>query len=147
MEGMREEPFWISGLTVSALLDRLKLYGLECEGPHPRGETMSRWECEGGLGSESTRYEVVIVGQDAEHIRLVEAKVSSRNGVPPRDDAAEFMAFVASIPHGESELLQAQQWAREKTASGGKMGLSNVNLEMITEEQTYVLRMVASEPE
>jgi hypothetical protein len=45
MEGMCEEPFWISGLTVSALLDHLKLHGLECEGSRPRGETMSQWEC------------------------------------------------------------------------------------------------------
>lgn len=141
---MREGPFWISGLTVSALLDRLKLHGLECEGPQPRGETMSQWECKGN--SEDAQYEVSIVGQDSERVRLVEARVSTASGVPSRDSAAEFMAFVVSIPYGESDLLQAQQWAREKVGSGGKTELGNTNLEMTSEEQTYVLRIVASEP-
>ncbi len=144
---MYEQPYWIAGLTVPEVLDRLQERGLSCEGPTPRGETMSTWECEGSSDENNASYQVSIVGRDAEHVRSITARVGSEGGVPPKALATDFLAFVASLPYEEAQLAQALQWVRESASSGGKLSLGNANLEFLSEEDTRVLRIVSSEPE
>lgn len=143
---MYEEPYWISGLAVPKIIDGLQECDLFCEGPTPRGETMSAWECKGSAEEHEASYEVSIVGRDAEHVRTVTAKVGSRGEMPSEEVATDFLAFVASLPYEGGQSAQAQQWVRESAGSGGKLSLGNANLELSSEEKARVLRIVSSEP-
>lgn len=125
---MYEQPYWIAGLTVGEVLDRLKERGLSCEGPAPRGETMSAWECKGSSAETEVGYEVSIVGRDAERVRSVTAKVRSEGRVPPEEVATDFLAFVASLPYEGARSARVQQWVRESASSGGKLSLGDANL-------------------
>lgn len=144
---MYEQPYWIAGLTVLEVPDRLKERYLSCEGLTPRGETMNVWECEGSPGENDAGYEVSIVGQGAECARTVTAKVGGEGGVLLEEVAMDFLTFVASLPYEGAQLARAQQSVRESASSGGKLSLSNANLELLSEEEARVLRIVSSKPE
>jgi hypothetical protein len=145
-ESMYEQPYWIAGLSAPEVLDRLKERGLSCRGPTPRGETMSAWECKGSSRESDASYEVSIIGRDAERVRSVTARVRSERGMPPEEVATGFLAFVASLPYEGAQSAQAQQWVRDSAGSGGKLSLGNANLELLSEEEARVLRIVSSEP-
>lgn len=140
---MYEEPYWIEELATSETLDCLKEWGLSCEGPIQRGETMSAWECRGSSEQRGADYEVSIVGRD-ESLRLISARVESEDGMPPEEVATGFLEFVASLPYEGAQRAQAQQWARENVGSGGKLELGSANLELLNEATARVLRIVST---
>jgi hypothetical protein len=97
---MYEVPYWIAGLAVPDIVSHLADHGLDCEGPRPRGETMSSWECRPPSKAGGVEREVSIVGQDRERIRSVTARVSGDDsGMPPEEAAADFLGFVATLPY------------------------------------------------
>ena len=81
---MYEIPYWISGMTVPEIISHLADHNLDCEGPYPRGETMSQWECRPPSNADGVEREVTIVGQNPEQIRLVVATTAATARCHPR---------------------------------------------------------------
>ncbi len=140
---MYEIPYWIAGLTVSDIASHLAERGLSCEGPTPRGETMSSWECRASSDAEGIEREVSIVGQDPERVRSITATVSGDGRMPPEEAAADFLGFVAVLPYEGADPAQAKQWVKENVTSGGKLAIGSANFELYGEERARVLRIVA----
>jgi hypothetical protein len=140
---MYEIPYWISGMTVPEIISHLADHNLDCEGPYPRGETMSQWECRPPSNADGVEREVTIVGQNPEQIRLVVATISGDGEMPPEEEAADFLGSVAALPYEEADPGQARQWTRENMASGGKLTIGSAKFELYGEEVMRVLRIVA----
>jgi len=141
---MYEMPYWISGLTIPEISSHLADHGLECEGPYPRGETMSSWDCRPPSAAGSLEREVAIVGQSPERIRTVTARLSDQNEMPPEEAAVDFLGFVATLPYEGADPGQARQWVEENVASGGKLTIGTASFELYDEEKARVLRIVAA---
>jgi hypothetical protein len=142
---MYEVPYWIAGLAVPDIVSHLADHGLDCEGPRPRGETMSSWECRPPSKAGGVEREVPIVGQDRERIRSVTARVSGDDsGMPPEEAAADFLGFVATLPYEGADPARAGQWVRENVTSGGKLTIGTANFELYSEERARILRIIAA---
>ncbi len=141
---MYEVPYWISGLSIPEISSHLADHGLECEGPYPHGETMSSWECRPPSAAGGVEREVSIVGQDAERIRLVTARISSDNEMPSEEAAADFLGSVAALPYEEANPGEARQWVNENVTSGGKLTIGTASIELYGEERARILRLVAA---
>ncbi len=140
---MYEIPYWIAGLTVPDIASYLSERGLSCEGPTPRGETMSSWECRASSQSGNVEREISIVGQDPERVRSVTATVYGDGRMPPEEAVADFLGFVAALPYEGAEPAQAKHWVKEHVTSGGKLAIGSANFELYGEEQARVLRIIA----